>query len=514
MPRRHLAIIVLFIVAISLPYLLVHLQTPDGSRMTGHLAYSYDMDSPTYQSKMVNADGLHFQNLYNHLDQEGWTVFSLYALIGMLASLTGIDPVWTMHLVRVLFSLCFACATYLLLRTLRFDGPVLFSGFVLVLFGNTGEFGFYLASLAVLGGDQPFPKYIIEATPFGSAVFFPHYILALTLQVMAWVGGLRYREGAGPLTMVAVGIVLLLYSTIHPYSAVATGIAIGLFLSWSVIREEGWSWHRLYPLLYMGLVPLPYLVELYIEFHTNIVLVQWMGEAVLPVYIPQFVVLFGVWVILLAIALRSGGARESTRDIPLFFWMGTLVFLSLLPLSSSYRMLEGVGIPVMILLARWLSMSEAKATLRKGLVYLLLTGTTIALVFEPLWANPDVNTHWYRQDDLQDAYVWLAQHRESVDVLLGDYYDVQYAPAESGVLVFIGHNHETPQGTQRLALWDAFLEDPVKQHRSGWLERNHISHLLLKEETYEHLSAQVRGIGWTPVYRNDGYTVLAKEKTD
>lgn len=55
--------------------------------MTGHLAYSYDMDSPTYQSKMVNSDGLHFQNLYNHLAQEGWAVFSLYALIGMFASL-------------------------------------------------------------------------------------------------------------------------------------------------------------------------------------------------------------------------------------------------------------------------------------------------------------------------------------------------------------------------------------------------------------------------------------------
>ena len=511
--KRVRLIILLFLLSIVAPYLLVHLNTPDGHQMTGFISLSYEPDSPTYQSKMVNADGLTFQNLYNHLDQEGWTVFSLYALLGHLAKATDIDEVWMLHIARVAFSGAFALALYRFLRTLGVDGPLLPATLALVLFGNTGEFLFYLVAAGIMGFEIGLPKFIIEATPFGSALYYPHYILSLLLQVVAWTGALRYERSARPLTMLWVGFILTLYSTIHPYSAVTTGIAIGLFLVLSMFLAKGLTWKRFYPILYMGLVPLPYLIQMYREFKTNVVLVQWMGEAVLPIFLSYFVVLFGVWVIFLLFVPFDRRLRVR-RHLPLFVWIGTAVFVTCLPLASSYRVLEGIGIPVLILFAYWLSLLKGRMLAVKVGTYILLLGTTLLLVAEPLWADPKVNTHWYRPDGLQDAMEWLGDHREEVDVVLGRFASSQYIPPESQVLVYIGHNHETPQGLERIKLWDLFLKDPEKQWTSGWIQRNDISHLILRRDEYETIEPFISVKGWDIPFSDKGYAIVRIKKTD
>lgn len=186
MSKRTLLLTLLFLLLISLPYLIAaNLAGPD--RVFGGFLLN-PQDGNTYLAKMYEGwrGEWRFTLPFTAQPGQGAYLFLLYFFLGHLARWTGIPLIWVYHLTRVI------CAALLLLALLRFyrrysPGPPwdewAFAAAIFCL--GLGWLLLPVAGLLLPGSHVPADFWVAEAFPFLSAFVNPHF--ALSLALLLWL---------------------------------------------------------------------------------------------------------------------------------------------------------------------------------------------------------------------------------------------------------------------------------------------------------------------------------------
>ncbi len=404
-PVRYTAVILL----VTIPYLVAWWRTPPGYVFSGFIINTYD--SATYIAKMRSALwGWTYHNLYTPFADAGGYFFLLYNFTGHIALWLHMSFWWTSTLFRLVLSVLLLWEIEKLLPLTgipeRLRGwawwfVVLFSPFIVVL------------SLS-------------EELPFGSMFSTTHFVLLLALQVMAWRYVLQSVR-LGNAQAWTAGLAVAAMGFIHPYTALLTAVALGIYTVW----VRGWQRY----ILWFFLIPVPVaIIMIWSWLQPGAAAWQLGGQSYTPV--DRTFVWWLPWLVPAVLQLR---ARQAA-DRPWLVWLLLASGAAVLYPRVGRRFLDGVGIPLSILAFRWMAENWARRWRwhPSSIVFGPAAIIGIALVAVPASAPAE-----YLAISHVQMYAFLAAQPGSGSVW-GPTLDSNMIPAFSGWHVVNGQPDESP----------------------------------------------------------------------
>jgi len=272
-----------------------------------------------------------------------------------------------------------------------------------------------------------FPLVIFpEESPFGSMVSTTHFVLVMVLQVVAWcevLGVVWGRNGRVWKAGMAVAIVGL----IHPYTALATGVALALFVVWNA----GW---RKY-IVWLFLIPAPVaLIMLWSVFQPGTA--AWRPGGVSYTPLRLLLLSWLPWIVLVVLRLR----KRIRSDRPWLVWISVALGLAIIYPPVGRRFLDGIGIPISVLAFNWMSENWQRRWRwhEAGVTWGVMLTLAMGLLVNPVNARAS-----YLPLAHVAMYEFLAS-RSGTGSVWGPDLDSNMIPAYTGWHVVNGHPDESP----------------------------------------------------------------------
>ncbi len=483
--RNILPWVVVFLVLISLPYLVAWLRPPPGKVFVGTFVNPDDLS--TYLAAIrQGGDGrwlYHFS-----FSPEPWQpklMLLPYLLLGKVAALFGGSSLFWFHLLR-LTAVLFTLLIFFYWVRLLFPGRarLQFTAWFLIVYGSGMGWLVAVLQLAerVPGGlpDLGGPEWSTFMTMFHT----PHFALGIGLEVLLFIcvlkmttseGDGQQPDGRWAVTGSVVGVASGLT---YVYHLPVTGMVIGLYLlvlAWQQQRIPWRTWG--YGLLI--LLPLALLL-LYYALLTNqdpYFAVYTQQEHVIPPP-PPLATLVGIGFLgLMALAgIRAWFRAQLSWLVPL--WVAANLLLLYLPIVQfSGRFALGLMVPIATLAAWGLEevilpglakrpfytrfcqwTPTPYATLRRVFFFLVIPSTIILPLLITKTAVDAQDFPTYLPTAEIEAAHWLAQQSGPDDLVLAYYPMGNYLPRELPGKVFLGQLDFTTNLATKLALVEQFWQ--------------------------------------------------------
>lgn len=497
----------------SLPYLVGWFSTPVGGQYSGAAASpaGIAVDFNSHMAKMWQGQRgqLAYQLLFTHEPHPGILgVQGFYVLLGALSFLP--FPIMY-HLARFLLTAVMVIALWRMAARF-FEKP--FERWTCLLLATLATgYGWVLFWIApeATRSVAPIEFWLIDAYNLFGALYMPHFVAAVTLQIIAvlsfdsWVR----TQGTQPRTLFLLTLVLAALSLIQPYIILLSGGLLGLL--------------TLHHVFIARRLPLPRALWLAIPLgvHAVLVLYQYFAINADPIWRqfsaqnitdspPLLYYLLGYLPFLLPIL---SGARRFLREkpddvwlIPLV-WVGLVILLLYIPGTPQRRYLLGVQTPLAALTAYGWTRTvilRAKPRLRPlwTSVYVTFAALPLALMLLTnitALSNPTRTTDVFYTSDEIAAYAWLRQNAAPDQIVLTVLRGLPDGRGSGGRLtavtgqrVYIGHWIETADFANKQANIDRFYDPATPDEwRQTFLRDNNIAYVW-----YDHYA---RNIGaWTP----------------
>ncbi len=493
--RRVKAIISVFLLFITLPYLWVALLTPSQSVWGGLLYFVDDPNVHLAWARQVQEGHFFMANLFTTeaLSSGERPLFFnvLPAFIGILARLTGLAPVWIYHGCRVFWAAVALWQFYRLCAVITPDRRARLLAMLLAAFATGG--GFLLALFPGFFGqfffiDRPDPGFPMmpEAFVFTSAFLFPLNIASYALLAFLGRAVLEAETGLTKRTTLEIFGAALLLANIHTYDALPFGATV---LLWGAIslaqKHRGTAWACLNLLLGLA-VSVFYQAVVFgssEEFRlkaltpTPAPAFQHIGMSLLPLLLPAGL---GLW-------------RERQQKAVWFLalWIVATLALIYAPVSFARKMIEGAHWPLCALAGLGWSFVLAHLPMRSRRIAVGILMTVLALSpgYFVVWClnHAAENNLSHAQDMSPPIYIsrtdWAALKtiaaRPERGAILCSPHLGSYAPRETGHSVFIGHWAETLHPGPKLFATTGFYAGKMKPGAArDWLKANHIQFVI------------------------------------
>lgn len=493
-----------FLILTNLSYINYTIHQTNEYRYTGATPHA-SIDKLVYMSMIEQGRNgkIFMKNLHTNEPQRGVLFSPHWYAIGQTARLLNISNETSYQVYRVIFTVGFLWILYLFItqlasivwHRLAISLLVLFSGglgglYVLfwphVLAGGAGS-----AKLMLIPSDM----YVTEGNTLMNFAQAPLFSLSQLMILVIMYCVVRYRSDARIGIRVALGIIALVLSVIHPYDVPIILVVLG---SWVV-------WHFATARVYTSMVTFLFVVVgcglgvLY-----NIASLQWdpvIGEWLKQnlVYSPPFpLYAWGYGFLLPLWAIGAVNIVKNKRKNPwwvLFLLWSSLVWVLLyFPTILNRRFVNGFHIALAIVAFDGLYLLFRKLRIRAlqfpvmvmvclGLLVSTLFFMSISMLFNPgLYKQ----SYFYTRPADRAAIEFLRSETTPEDSILTlDFYSGFFITAHLDRALFRGHNHQTPQfelKDQQIAWFRAYQQsEEVDRRKVQFLKDNRISYLVVND---------------------------------
>ncbi|MEM7117237.1 MAG: hypothetical protein AAF614_32690 [Chloroflexota bacterium] len=555
----------LLVVVTAVPYLLGYLTTPADTTYT-HLLMNPE-DAQSYFAKMQQgyAGSWVYTIPFTAEQHEASFVGGFYLFLGHLARWLGIGLTAVWHLSRLFF------ATLLFLTLPPFihhflpDRRSQKSAFLLAAFSSGFGWLLFLLQQPYWLGSFPIEFKQPEAHLFFTAMTFPHMAWATTLllwyvgnvadlmQTSSWKvleGSVQQQSASrkiryglvGGLTAVLLGIT----APFLVYLLIGITILTGIWLVF-------WQKRPFLPTAIYLASPLACVAPLFLYYayvlQTNAAFRLWDEQALTPTAPwPHYVVAYGLFIgLALTVRLRQSSPESSQATdavsthnsksiFLLWIWLLTAVFLLFMPLNQPRRFVQGVDVPLAILVtlslkaAVWPRIQEASWFQRlianprytqAGMRRLLFLGFLgfVGLSTFYLWASVAVTAAFqqpdplFRPSDEQTAVLWLREAAPPNALVLGDYQTGSFVAGQGGQRVVLGHWAETGNFVKtETAVSQFFQANTDDTWRQDYVQRWQIDYVWHGPREQALGEFEPGKVGYlTAVYQNETITIYQTE---
>lgn len=545
--RRRLSwIIVLHLLAITLPYLWAVLITPPGFEYGGLLFNPDDQNVHLAWARQATQGHFFFRDLFTTeglSDGKPALFNNIFCwAMGILSVLSRLPLIWVYHGLRLLFAALLLRWFYALCALLTPDKRVRLIATILVAF--SAGFGWLRdvpfvpqvvrERVFIDRPDAPFPM-MPEAFSLTSTLIFPLFAVSIALLPLIFGLMLRAQQSGRPRDAVMAAGAALVLGNIHTYDALPLMTTMTIWAALGILKKNGHDspsnsravW--LPPLMVVAGALLPVLYQVAV-FRLS---PEFGIKASTPTPSPPLgdVLLSYGPLMLLAIVGLAMTWREPRHRL-MIVWIVVVLAAIYAPISFARKMIEGVHLPLCFLAACglvWLIQRVRAPQMRRLAVAATVAVLSISSVQFVGWClvnaqdnnnsgrgGPFIPPLYLSQGDAA-ALRFLtdlppASRRRAVLCLpkLGN-----YGPRVSGLHVYIGHWAETLYRGRKLEETALFYAGQIPRDAAlWWLRENHVGYVV--EGQFEKQWMQAQGVsspsqrlGLQQVFKQANTTVYA-----
>jgi hypothetical protein len=515
----------IFLLVIFSPFLvIIILNPPNPSWQFMGVLHDYQDAAASLTRIRQGAEGLvivPFQ--YTPEPNPGVLIQPVYPLLGHLARITSLSPIFMFHLMRVFSALFMFLTIYQLaaniwvkIRTRRI--------FFMVATVGSGAGWFAILSGLSAGGVVPDLQYPMMYPLFSAAanIHYPLTIAALSLLAANLIPALRPGETAHPTVengglsvfFASVALAFLFPDALLP---IAIAFSVTVIAMWRDYRKI--NARELYWGLWLLVPSIPVLAYDLLVAHGNIFVSNWLTQRggslpgvlmlVLSIVLPLLLALPGL--------LRALRRFEPDGDRFMLVWLVAMIVTMYLPLTLGQYALAGLMLPVAYFGTRaiedfWLTYIRRRYRIRIYAVGLLLMGFGhIIWLFMPIvpiaqrWSSLHPNV---LNRDYLIAISGLDARSSANDVILASPAVGIWVPYHSGGRVIYGHPAETYQAKEKYAEVIAWYALDDLEACTVLLDRYRVSYVIYG--TFEQRLGAGRCLeGLTPIFNQGSITVYA-----
>lgn len=541
--RAFAVICVLFMLAITLPYLWALAHTPPGTEYSGLLFNPDDQNVYLGWARQAHDGAFFFRDTFTHetLTSGERPLFTngLFYVVGLFARLTGLPIIILYHLVRVGFAVAALWWFFRLCTQVIADSRVRIMALIIAAFGcGAGWLQPWFPSLQLIDRPDLSSSMIVEAYFFASCFVYPLNVFSFACLLSIFSNLLTVQQTGGRRPVLWAGLAAFALSNVHTYDVIPLNL---ILLYWAALQTPrlqrrlgrepapagspaSGAWRA--PLIVL-LWTLPPLLYQFFVFHNSM---EFRVKALTPKSPPYLSEMFVSYILLLPLALYGAYLLcRNHRAHLIMLWAAVCFACTYLPVSFGRKMIEGVQLPLSILAAAGLvaligalPSRVSRLVIGGGLIALLcfssaqFVGWCLARAGDNNASRERVFTPpVYINVPEADALRFLSTSSADRDrALLCMPYLGNYVPGLCNRVVFIGHWDETLYGSRKLREAVRFYQGKMPRADAlKWLRDNRIG--LIYTGSYER---KIRGGGKTgltappfsgliPVYRGEGVRI-------
>lgn len=494
LPKKSWIIISVFLLLISLPYLIGYLGNSATSQFSGILQNPGDAYSYLAKMRQGSEGEWLFKLPFTPTPGEGRALFLYYYLLGHISALFHTPLIIIYHLARIFNSIFLVGSIALILKKISAKWQISQNlGLFFTLFGSG------LGWIYLRAGQTPTDLWVAEGYPFLSAYTNSHFPLALAIMVISIYLWILDRSVYKYFGLFVTGLML---SIILPFGSVILLILFGLdtALGWFLERQ-----FNINAFLVFGISSLPYLIYSLGAIQSQPLLKIWNSQNVTPSA--------PAWDILLAfspaliIAIYGGFHKAMAKDrigILLLLWIGIGFGLCFLPISLQRRFLIGLYIPCAILATNGIAVIPSIKIRRyiQWLYTFLILPTNILVIIVSMYGVSTRDQRIYLSTNEVQGINWLDSNAQQEDVVLASAVDGLILPALAGVKVIYGHPFETPNATEAKQLVEFCLKDITDLTCKNYLLQNQVRYVYLSGTNEEITKYRANPLPGQIVYKN------------
>jgi hypothetical protein len=451
---RWAAIRAVAIVVVSvLPYLAAYLATPADLVYTGFLLNAED--GYTYLAKVRQGwEGAWLHRLaFTPEPHQGEFVLTYYLFLGHVARWLSIPLVVMYHLARVVNGL-------LLLLTLYYAAAQFFEDvaqrrFAFLITALGSGLGWLLAAFE----GTPVDLSVAEGFIFYSLFINGHFALAIACMILLLVWSVTpwNARRIDWRRLVALGLCTAVLSIVQPFCLVTVGLVLLLYATALWVRNHRLPWREIASGIVMGLVGLPFALNLYFVFERNPIFAAWSAQNKTPSPPPwDYALGYGIVLLLALLGLWRAIRRRRESDLLLVAWMLVTPVLLYVPFSLQRRLTMGWIVPWGGLAAIGWDALPLRRRPRPGVVYAAVSLTPVFLVCMSVWAALVRYELLFLTTGEWDALRWLSREAQQDVLVVASPEMGIHIPTWAGQRVYYGHPFETANADERRAQVEAF----------------------------------------------------------
>lgn len=413
-----------------------------------------------------------FENLFTTDVQTPSLIRPSYLIIGWAASLLNLSGIGAYHAARVFLSIIFLIVLYKFLSRFFKESKTRIIVFALLL--TSSGLGFALNKIIPSSSDLWIP----ESNTFLSLAEPPHFILSQILMVTGFLVFMKYLEKKKSRYVFFSTVIFFLLTFEHPLNLIIIGPTIFLisFLS-------GTRWPKA---LFFATLSSCGIIYQFTQTLINPVIKSWQVEHFSPSPI-NYLAGFG-----LLIPLAIIGAEKFLRENKpwkklILIWVSITVILIYFPSNFQRRMIEGIHLPLTILVATGIFTiaGMVKKEWRSWIIY----GSVIFLSFSSFYSiwndfnkigSDSPNFYYYNILKAESEGIqWLKNNTNNNDGILANWFYGNLIPGLTGRRVYLGHKAQSGNLGQKIALTNVFLLNDRPADAAKFLRENRLNYIFL-----------------------------------
>ncbi len=424
-------------------------------------------------------------NLYSTESLEPFIVRPIYVLLGVIARIGNVDPLFMYHAGRFIFTIFFCFFAWRLVgvyfKTVRSQ---LLAFFVLIF---SSGFGFFLQFSKPI----PIDLWVPESNTFFSLLEAPHFVMVQTAFVASFYFLTRYLDTKKFRFLFFSSLAISLLIPDYPYSIPFVFLFYPttlLFTSDADLKK------RFLSIIYFLALPIFVTASIYFVSFTSANAQLWYKQNILPS--PPLIAVFAGYGLVGWFAVNTAIFYFNKRYLPLILWIGVALVFTYFPISIipfQRRLLTGLHIPLALLATVALIHLAQKLQSRilKG-VFLLFTGGALiaTTVFNITAMIEDYNRdttisykHHIRIDELA-AMQWIAQNTKQNDIILTHPFYGNIIPAFTGRFVYIGHQFQTINFKNKFAAYTSAMKQDIPDEFHQLLKESAIAYVYIGQNDW------------------------------
>jgi hypothetical protein len=464
--RRWLAaVIVLQMLAITLPYLWAWANTPPGYQYQGLLLGAEDPNVHLAWARQAYEGHFFVRDLFTHetLTSGERPLFNnlLTFTIGVLSRLTQVPMILVYHGLRLIFAALTLFFFYTLCACLTDNCRIRLLALLLAAFsGGIGWMGLIFGWPKPYGAiDLPDTRFMMpEAFTFTSVFTYPMFAASMALLSLIYLLLLHAQRKDDWRPAGGAGIAGLILGNIHTYDALPLGVVLSAwgFYCWTKTRRR-MDW--LAPLIVIASMALPVMYQIFVflnssEFRLKAITrtpPPALWDILLSYGLPVPLAIWGAWVL-----------RDEHKSRLTMLWLLVSLSMIYLPLSFGRKMIEGAHLPLCFLAAAGLATLTSpipNRVVRRTVIVTVLALCCYSSVYFVRWCLLNAQENNYsrvakysmiplyltRSDIAALNYLGMQPKESSKNrfVVLASPMLSNYVPRYTGNVVFGGHPAET-----------------------------------------------------------------------